>query len=459
MIGQCHDFTHGLAEFAFLVEIGNAWARFLDFAHQHHVVQVGTERAAELLHEVAGAAGDVDQLADQVGVHSLGEVFQIQVEIIHPAGEFGGEVVAQVLRAQVVQIGAGLDEGAAGLGHFGAVHGDKAVAVDGGGFAQPGAVQHGGPEQAMEVDDVLADEMVQLGGGVLAPVIVEAQAFAITIVLEAGHVADGGIQPHVEIFARVAGDLKAEVGGFTGDIPGLQVFDPFLQFVGYLLLQGAGAGPFAQQGFELGQVEEQLGGFLFHRGGTADRRIGVDQLCRGIGGATDFAVVAVLVFALALGAGALDEAIGQEHAFLWVVQLGNGLFQDVTGILVALENHFRQRPVLGAVSAVVVVEIHLEVGKVPLVVRFHLGNLLLRGDAVFLGLEHDGGAVGIVSADIGALLATELLEANPDVGLDVFQQMAEMNGAIGVGKGTGDQYLAGSVTHGNGVVFQKMGGL
>ena len=110
-------------------------------------------------------------------------------------------------------------------------------------------------------------------------------------------------------------------------------------------------------------------------------------------------------------------------------------------------------------SAVVVVEIHLEVGKVPLVVRFHLGNLLLRGDAVFLGLEHDGGAVGIVSADIGALLATELLEANPDVGLDVFQQMAEMNGAIGVGKGTGDQYLAGSVTHGNGIDFQKMGGL
>ncbi len=110
-------------------------------------------------------------------------------------------------------------------------------------------------------------------------------------------------------------------------------------------------------------------------------------------------------------------------------------------------------------GAVVIVEVDLEIGEIPLVVRFHLGDLLFRGDAVFLGLEHDGGAVGIVSADIGALLATQFLEANPDVGLDVFQQMAQMNGAIGVGKGTGDQYLAGSVTHGNGVDFQKMGGL
>ena len=78
---------------------------------------------------------------------------------------------------------------------------------------------------------------------------------------------------------------------------------------------------------------------------------------------------------------------------------------------------------------------------------------------IFFSFDHYGCAVGIVSADIGALLATELLEANPDVGLDVFQQMAEMNGAIGIGKGTGDQYLAGSVTHGNGIDFQKMGGL
>ena len=357
----------------------------------------------------------------------------------------------------MIQVGARLDKGATGLGHLGAVHGDEAVAVDGGGLAQAGTIQHGGPEQAVEVDDVLADEVVQLGGGFLAPVVVEAQAFAVAVVLEAGHVADGGVQPDVEVLARVAGDFETEVGGFAGNIPGLQVFDPFLQFVGHLLLQRAGASPLAQQGLEFRQVEEQLGGFLFHRGGATDGGVGLDQLRRGIGGAAHFTVVAVLVFGLALGAGALDETVRQEHAFLRVVELGNGLLDDIAGVLVALEHHFRQRAVFRAVGAVVVVELDLEVGEVLLVVRFHLRNLLLWGDAVFFRLEHDGGAVGIIRAHIGALLAAQFLEAYPDIGLDVFQQVAQMNGAIGVGKGTGHQDFAGRVTHGVDVVIPEKG--
>ena len=194
------------------------------------------EAATEFLHEVAGAAGDVDHFADQVGVHALGEIFQIEVEIIHPAVQLGGEVIAQVFRIQVVQIGARHDEGAAGFGHLGAVHGDEAVAKDGGGLAQAGAVQHGGPEKAVEVDDVLADKVIQLGVGIRFPVLVEIDAFALAQVLETGHVAHRRVHPHIEILARIAGDLEAEVGRFPGNVPGLQVFHPLLQFVGHAFL-------------------------------------------------------------------------------------------------------------------------------------------------------------------------------------------------------------------------------
>ena len=239
----------------------------------------------------------------------------------------------------MIQIGSGLDKGAAGLGHLGAVHGDKAMAVDSRWFAQTGTVQHGRPEQTVKIDDVLADKVIELGVGSLCPVVVEAEAFAVAVVLEARHVPDRGIQPDIKILAGVTGDLETKIGRFPGNVPGLQVFDPFLQFVGDLLLQSAGTGPLAQQRLEFGQVEEQLGGVLLYRGGTTDGRVGLDQLCRGVGRTADFTVVAILVFRLALRAGALDETVGQEHAFLRVVKLGDGLLDDVACVFVSLEDH------------------------------------------------------------------------------------------------------------------------
>ena len=43
------------------------------------------------------------------------------------------------------------------------------------------------------------------------------------------------------------------------------------------------------------------------------------------------------------------------------------------------------------------------------------------------------------------LMSLHFLEADPDVGLDVFHQVAEVNAAIGIGQGGGDQDL--SLTH------------
>src|SRR5690606_9330810 len=76
-----------------------------------------------LVDEAGAAAGDVDYLADQIGVDLLHEVLEVQVEVVDAATELGCVVVAQVFRVQVIQVGARLDEGAARLGHLLAVDG------------------------------------------------------------------------------------------------------------------------------------------------------------------------------------------------------------------------------------------------------------------------------------------------------------------------------------------------
>lgn len=65
------------------------------------------------------------------------------------------------------------------------------------------------------------------------------------------------------------------------------------------------------------------------------------------------------------------------------------------------------------------------------------GDEFFGGDVSLLGAEHDRGPVGIIAADIEARMALKLLKAHPDVGLDMFHQVAEMNRAIGVGQGAG----------------------
>jgi hypothetical protein len=76
-----------------------------------------------------------------------------------------------------------------------------------------------------------------------------------------------------------------------------------------------------------------------------------------------------------------------------------------------------------------------------------LGHEFLRRHAFLLGGDHDRGAVGIVGADEvhHALLPVVLLhslEADPDVGLDVFHHVADVEGGVGVGQGGGDEQLA-----------------
>ena len=53
----------------------------------------------------------------------------------------------------------------------------------------------------------------------------------------------------------------------------------------------------------------------------------------------------------------------------------------------------------------VVVELDVEVGKIRAVLRTDALDQLLRADLLFPGLEHDRGAVRVVSAHVVALIA------------------------------------------------------
>ncbi len=81
----------------------------------------------------------------------------------------------------------------------------------------------------------------------------------------------------------------------------------------------------------------------------------------------------------------------------------------------------------------------LEVAQVGLL---HVGDQGFFVAPFLPGANHDGRAVRVVGAEVKAAMPTQFLEAHPDVGLDVFDQVAEMDVAIGIGERGGDQDLA-----------------
>lgn len=59
-------------------------------------------------------------------------------------------------------------------------------------------------------------------------------------------------------------------------------------------------------------------------------------------------------------------------------------------------------------------------------------------DARLPGTDHHGRAVRIVRANVNAAVADQVLKSHPNIRLDVFNQMAEVDIAVGVGQGRGN---------------------
>jgi len=90
---------------------------------------------------------------------------------------------------------------------------------------------------------------------------------------------------------------------------------------------------------------------------------------------------------------------------------------------------------------------HINWVKIAEMLIMHARDQRLRRDAFLLGAQHDWRAVRIVGADVPArrypVFRLHFLEAHPDIGLDIFDKMAEMDRAVGVRQGGSDENFAG----------------
>jgi hypothetical protein len=78
----------------------------------------------------------------------------------------------------------------------------------------------------------------------------------------------------------------------------------------------------------------------------------------------------------------------------------------------------------------------------------HAFDQLFRRDALGLRLDHHRRAVRVFGAYVHAVVTLHALEPHPDVGLHGFDDVAEMQRAVGIGQGAGDEDLARHVLPG-----------
>jgi len=113
----------------------------------------------------------------------------------------------------------------------------------------------------MEINDVFADEMIQLGDGTCLPISVEVVVALIAKVFKARHISDWSIEPDVEKLARRARYLETEVGGVATDIPLLEfLIEPFCELISDRILQRTAPRPSAEHFSELREVEKVMHG-------------------------------------------------------------------------------------------------------------------------------------------------------------------------------------------------------
>ena len=176
-----------------------------------------------------------------------------------------------------------------------------------------------------------------------------------------------------------------------------------------------------------------------HRNAARHGGARVLQFRRCVGRAAGFAVVTVLIGCATLGALAFDKAIRQEHALFFIIILFDFADLNEAGIPQIAVDGFGALAVFIAMRRVIQIKMDIKTRKVAQVLLMHAGDERLGCDAFLLGTQHDGCTVCVVGTDIRRVIADEFLEADPHIGLDVFNQMAEMDGAVGVGQSGSDE--------------------
>lgn len=87
------------------------------------------------------------------------------------------------------------------------------------------------------------------------------------------------------------------------------------------------------------------------------------------------------------------------------------------------------------------VEFDMEAIEVLFAARSDACYEFLRRDALFLGSDHHRGTMSVVRSDEVNGMTVHSLRPNPDVGLNIFHDVADMEMPIGIRQGGRYEYL------------------
>ena len=128
----------------------------------------------------------------------------------------------------------------------------------------------------------------------------------------------------------------------------------------------------------------------------------------------------------AFGALAFDVAIGEEHVLHGIVELlDSPLVYELCTIQAPIDV-LRQLRVLRRVRRIPVVELDVETLEILRALSSDASDELLGRHAFGFRLEHDRRAVRVVGAHEMNFVPLHPLETHPDIGLDVFHNMTDM---------------------------------
>ncbi len=178
--------------------------------------------------------------------------------------------------------------------------------------------------------------------------------------------------------------------------------------------------------------------FLYRRP-AAEGAFGIEQVRAFQRGAAGFAHIAVLVRSAAIRAGPADIPVGKRTLAVGAENSVDMLAVDKAFFLQLGEEEFCQLLIFRRMRLVIIVKLYQKGLKVLLMLFPELAGKLLRLFSRFSGVHLYGRAVHVGSADVQSIFFLQLQEARIDICLDVFQQVAYMDIAVGVGKGGGDK--------------------
>ena len=141
-----------------------------------------------------------------------------------------------------------------------------------------------------------------------------------------------------------------------------------------------------------------------------------------------------MILGMAVWAFTLDIPVRQKHLFYRVKELLDRAFLNQTLCFSPPVDIVAKFLILWRIGGVVAVEVDIKPVKIGFMFFPYAIYQLSGRDAFLFRAEHDRGAVSVVRTDIVHLVFLHFLKAHPDVGLDVFHQVPQMDAAIRIGK-------------------------